>query len=150
MKSGAPFLGGFLMGDTFLVACGGVLGTLARHGMDRLLLPPHTLHSGFPWPTFIVNISGSALLGFVMAWGEESSHAPRWLRAFAGIGFCGSYTTFSTASVEILLLSRHGRPDLALSYLVASLVCGILAVAIATALAVRIFKNDSVKGKASS
>lgn len=123
------------------VACGGILGALSRHGVDVLFMPVHGLHPGFPWTTFGINVVGSALLGFITAWGEESTTAPRWLRPFGGIGFCGAFTTFSTASVEILLLARDGQATLALGYIAASLVCGILAVTLATALAVRMFKN---------
>jgi len=130
------------------VACGGVLGTLARHGVDKLLMPPPSAHPGFPWPTFLINVSGSALLGFILAWVEEIEHPPRWLRPGVGIGFCGAYTTFSTASVEILLLARDGQVSVALTYLAASVVSALLAVTITTAIAVKIFAGPrSMEGK---
>lgn len=149
MKNVARFLASLSerMPDSVWVACGGVLGTLARYGMDQRLLPPQALPAGFPWPTLVVNISGAALLGFIVAWVEESDHPPRWLKPGAGIGFCGAYTTFSTASVEILLLARDGRSAVALSYLSASLVFGLLAVTITTAIAVKIFKNPHAAGE---
>ncbi|CAN5809291.1 fluoride efflux transporter CrcB [soil metagenome] len=150
MKNDTPFRATFpaWVPDSVWVALGGILGTLSRHGTDVLLLPSQLAHPGFPWPTFLINVSGAALLGFVMAWIEESARPPNWLRPFAAIGFCGSFTTFSTASVEILLLARDGHPAIALTYLAASLVCGILAVTITTALGVRIFKGPgAAKGK---
>ncbi len=126
--------------DSIWVACGGVLGTLSRYGLDHIL-PPHLWLPRFPWPTFVINVSGAALLGFIVAWTEESEHAPSWLRPGVAIGFCGAYTTFSTASVEILLMARDGHAESALAYLVASLGLGVLAVTISTALAVKIFKR---------
>ncbi len=130
------------MSDSAWVAFGGVLGALARNGIEQFFPPPGA-HLGFPWATFLINISGSALLGFVLAWTEEADDAPRWLRPGAGIGFCGAYTTFSTASVEILLLARDGNAPLALAYLGASIVCGLLAVTITTAIGVKIFKKPT-------
>ncbi len=118
------------------VAAGGVLGTLARYGMDHVFPPPQIAHPGFPWTTFAINVSGAALLGFIMACVEENRRLPLWIKPFAAVGFCGAYTTFSTASVEILILARSGLHASATAYLVASLVCGILAVALTTALGV--------------
>ncbi len=115
--------------------------------MDVLLIPVHVLHPSFPWPTFSINVSGAALLGFVIAWAEESKNPPRWLRPLAAVGFCGAYTTFSTASVEILLMARQGHAGIALGYVTASLMVGMLAVTITTAIAVKIFQNpDARKG----
>jgi len=114
------------------VAAGGILGTLARYGMDQVFPPPQIAHPAFPWTTFAINVSGAALLGFIMACVEENSRLPRWIKPFAAVGFCGAYTTFSTASVEILILARSGLQSTAIAYLAASLVCGILAVALAT------------------
>ena len=134
--------------NTVWVACGGVLGALARNGVDLLLVPAHVVHPAFPWSTFFINVSGSAMLGFLMAWVEESEKHPRWLQPLDGIGFCGAFTTFSTTSVEILLLARDGQPGLAMGYLGVSLVSAVLAVTVATAIATRIFiKTGSVKGK---
>lgn len=147
-KNETPRRGGFLASDSFLVACGGILGTYARNGLEHLVIPPHALLPGFPWPTFLVNMSGAALLGFILAWVEECDDAPSWLRPFAAIGFCGAYTTFSTASVEVLLLARDGHTGVALSYVVASFVIGILLVTLTTMIAARMFnKTDSMKGE---
>ncbi len=127
---------------------GGVFGTLARYGLDVALAPVDVFHIGFPVPTLLINLSGAALLGFITAWVEESKNPPRWLRPAAGVGFCGAYTTFSTASVEILLMARNGHAGIALGYLAASVVGGLLAVTITTELVVRIFKkSDPSKGK---
>lgn len=131
--------------DSICVAVGGVLGTLSRYGVDILMIP-EAGKLGFPWPTFLINITGAALLGFIMAWVEESESPPAWLRPGAAIGFCGAYTTFSTASVEILLLGREGHSMLGLTYLIASVAGGLLAVTITTALAVKIFRKSQAMG----
>lgn len=148
MKKHTQIFGAFLSwgSEALWVACGGALGALARYGVE-MLLPQHAVHPGFPWATFLINVSGAGLLGFVMAWVEEGEHPPHWLQAFAGIGFCGAFTTFSSASVEILLMARGGHIGLGATYLGASLAFGILAVTLTTTLGIHLFKNHNA-GKA--
>ncbi len=88
------------------VALAGAAGALARYGVDtglrRRWPGPSTL------PILLVNASGSLLLGVLT--GLVVAHgAPGALLTVGGIGFCGSYTTFSTASVETVGLLRRGR-----------------------------------------
>src|SRR5262245_50973323 len=82
----------------------------------------------FPWPVFAVNVIGSVILGIVLA--EEWSHpgARLVLHDGAGIGFCGGLTTFSTVSVEVVTMTRDGRPALAVVYLVTSVAAAVAGV----------------------
>jgi fluoride exporter len=91
--------------------------------MVAALGPP----AGFPWPVFLLNVVGSAILGAALA--EDLAHprADVLLRDGIGIGFCGGLTTFSTFAVEVVDLSRDGRTGLAATYLVASVVVAIAA-----------------------
>ncbi len=114
------------------IAAGGSLGTLARYGVDRALVPPPL---GFPWPTLVVNALGSLVLGFVVTVAVERWGRARFVRPFAAIGFCGGFTTFSTMAVEIAQLGQHGRMGTAASYLLVSLVAGLAAVVVGMALA---------------
>ncbi|MEO8205229.1 MAG: CrcB family protein [Chthoniobacterales bacterium] len=127
--------------ESVWVAVGGALGTLARHGVDVAMISKTALPLRFPWPTLLINLSGAALLGFIMAWVEESSDPPHWLRPCVAVGFCGAYTTFSTASLEVLLMARADHPLIALSYVAASVAGGLLLVTLSTVLAVKIFRN---------
>lgn len=89
------------------VAAGGALGALARYG--ALLAWP-----GPPWATWLVNVSGCFLIGVLLTLVDRPL-----LRLFLGTGVLGGYTTFSTASVEIL---QDG-----LGYLAATLLGALLA-----------------------
>lgn len=66
------------------------------------------LGNDFPWGTFLVNVSGSFLLGVALTLLGERIPAPTWVRHGVAIGFLGSYTTFSTFSYETYTLAREG------------------------------------------
>lgn len=109
------------------IATGGSLGTLARYGVGRALVPAPL---GFPWSTFAVNVAGSFLLGFILILVVERWPPTRFVRPFAVIGFCGGFTTFSTMAVEIAQRGQHGKVGIAAFYLMASLAAGLAAVAL--------------------
>lgn len=83
----------------------------------------------FPWLTLLVNLAGSFLLGVLMRalpeWGASME-----VRAFLTVGFCGSFTTFSTFGYETVALVQSGAPSLAALYVGASLALGLVAVAV--------------------
>jgi CrcB protein len=106
------------------VALAGSAGALARFGLDggiRRRWP-----TTFPWATLAVNVTGSLLLGLVTGLvlfrGE-----PDALRIIIGTGFCGGYTTFSTASFETVRLVQTGRRLQAATNAVGSLLLTVLA-----------------------
>ncbi|GAA3695763.1 fluoride efflux transporter CrcB [Gordonia hankookensis] len=109
------------------VMLAGALGAVARFVVDGAIKQwrPTT----FPWATFIINVSGSLLLGFLA--GLVMFHsAPTGWQTVLGTGFCGGYTTFSTASFETVRLAEKRRTMSAAVYalgsvLVSSLVCGL-------------------------
>jgi CrcB protein len=88
-----------------LVAFGGSLGAAARYLVDRLIA---TRRRGpFPLGTLVVNVTGSAALGALL--GAASAHElPGGLVVWAGTGFLGAYTTFSTFAYETALLVEDG------------------------------------------
>jgi fluoride exporter len=98
-----------------MVMAGGAAGTLARAGMNELL-PVHP--GAWPWATFIVNLLGAALLGWLTTTSVET-------RTLVGTGFCGALTTFSTFQLETLKLADHGDWLLAVLYMGASVVAGL-------------------------
>ena len=115
-----------------VVGVGGALGAIARYLASGWI---HEATGGsFPWSTMVVNITGSAALGFVLVWLQSATTNPE-LRQFIAIGFLGSFTTFSTYSAEAMMLLRDGAWGRAGGYVFGSVALGLLAVAAGAALA---------------
>ncbi|MFU8871524.1 FluC/FEX family fluoride channel [Micromonospora sp. SL4-19] len=106
------------------IAAGGVLGALARAGLQASFPHPPT---GFPWATFGINVAGSLLIGVLMAVITARPAGPL-VRPFLGVGVLGGFTTFSTYAVEVHRAVLAGAPGTALAYLAATLVGALLAV----------------------
>jgi fluoride exporter len=106
------------------IGSGGSLGSVARY--EVALAMPHA-PGGFPWATFLVNITGSLALGLTMALVVERWPPTRYVRPFVGIGVCGGYTTWSTFMTDSTLLVRGGHLAMAVGYLTATVVCGLAA-----------------------
>jgi CrcB protein len=88
----------------------------------------------FPWGTFIVNATGSLLLGFLT--GLALYHAfPSTPKVVLGTGFCGAYTTFSTFTFETMRLAEEGAISEAIRNTVGTLITGAAAAAAGIALA---------------
>jgi CrcB protein len=103
------------------VAVGGMIGSLSRWWIEELLLGPPL---GFPWATFVVNVSGAFALGVIGSMLlERAFRWPHW-RAFLGIGVIGSFTTFSTMALDGVRLADAGMASTALLYWMATLLLG--------------------------
>ena len=114
---------------------GGAIGALARVGLSELF---PARDGTWPWAVFAINVSGSFVLGYLVTRLQERLPLSTYRRPFAGTGFCGAYTTFSTMQVELLKMLDHDRYGLAAGYAVASIAAGYLAVYAATALVRRV------------
>jgi fluoride exporter len=104
-------------------AAGGILGAEARYGVG-LAVP----HSGaqFPWATVLINATGCAVLGVVMALLPQLTSPHRLVRPFVGIGVLGGYTTYSSFAVDAERLVLAHRALIAFGYVAATLVsCGL-------------------------
>ena len=89
----------------------------------------------FPLGTFIINVSGCLILGFVSTLAlERTLIDPRWRLAIA-VGFVGAYTTFSTFTYESIKLLEAGSYLLAALNILASVILGLIGAAIGIALA---------------
>jgi CrcB protein len=101
-----------------LVGVAGGLGALARFFLDGLIRTRRALN--FPYATAAINITGSLLLGIAAGLVIYDGASADW-RTVLGTGFCGGYTTFSTASVETVRLAQAGRARAAIGYALGSL-----------------------------
>jgi CrcB protein len=111
------------------IVAGGVLGALARAGLDRAF--PWDGH-GWPWATFIANVAGTLVLGYVATRLQERLPPSTYRRPLLGTGFCGALTTFSTLQIEVIHLARHGDTPLAAGYLAGTLAAGLAGIYAAT------------------
>lgn len=117
------------------IFAGGALGSLARAGLATLAVPDP---ARWPWPTFVVNIVGAFLVGYFTTRLLERLPLSSYRRPLLGTGLCGGLTTFSTMQVETVRMIEHGHWVLATSYTLVSIVLGLLAVYLATALVRRV------------
>lgn len=102
-----------------LVGIGGFLGAIARYALANFIQSKHK--SSFPYGTYIINLTGSFLLGVLFG---KSNLSPEMFFLF-GTGFMGAFTTFSTFEFESIELIRKGKVIISLTYQVLSIVLGI-------------------------
>lgn len=113
------------MGTVILIGLGGFLGAVTRYLVDTRVTAG--LASALPWGTFIVNVSGSFLLGITFALLTERAALPAELRLAITVGFIASYTTFGTPLLESWLLFEEGAWLAASANLVGSVLASIVA-----------------------
>lgn len=118
-----------------LLAAGGSIGTIARFWLGTLVAQIQRSRwpdLEYPWGTFLINVSGSMLLGVLAAsfLGHPDPSRRNWY-LLLGAGFCGGFTTFSTFSLESFELIRDGKPWAALAYALGSVIAGVIGVWIA-------------------
>jgi fluoride exporter len=89
------------------IALGAVVGASARYFLSILIA--RNFASAFPYSTLLINITGSLILGFFLVFSTERALLdPRW-RLLIAVGFCGSYTTFSSYAFESFALMEQGQ-----------------------------------------
>ena len=109
------------------VLMGGGVGSLTRYLVGRAV----TLHfpnTYFAWSTFIINVTGSFLIGLLMTLMVERLRLPHYWQLTLVVGFLGGYTTFSSFEYDAYLSARGGQALITLFYLVGSVVAGYAAV----------------------
>ncbi len=110
------------------VALGGACGASLRFFVSQLLL--NWLGKGFPFATLAVNISGSLIMGLLYGLIEEGIIEVSIYRTLIGIGFLGAFTTFSTFSLDSLLLLQQGEIFKAIANILLNVCLCILAAGI--------------------
>ncbi len=101
-----------------IVACG--VASAARYALGLLRRP-----QGFPWPTIVANVVGTAVLAGAAR--AVSEGAAEWVLVLVGTGLAGGLTTFSSLALDAVTLWKAGRRSGAAWYLTVTLASGLLA-----------------------
>lgn len=95
------------MNELLIISAGAIVGANARYLISRYgakLLGPV-----FPYGTLFINLTGSLIVGFFIIWTTERVFVdPRW-RLLVVVGFCGSFTTFSSYAYESIAYFEQGQ-----------------------------------------
>lgn len=125
--------GGLSLQTVLLISLGAIIGANLRYFVAQYVA--RLIPSTFPLGTLIINITASFILGFFLIWTSERVLAdPRW-RLFVAVGFCATYSTYSSFAYETFALFEKGQMVLAaLNILGTNVVC-LIAVTLGAMLA---------------
>jgi CrcB protein len=113
------------MKQLILVFVGGGFGSVLRFAISKWL---NNSENGIPYGTFVANILGSLLIGFVLGYAAKSDALNQNQTLLLATGFCGGFTTFSTFAYENHVFLKSGDFTSFAFYTIASFVVGFLAV----------------------
>ena len=108
-----------------VVGIGGFAGAIARYALGTYIGSRFGVR--FPYGTFVINVSGSFAIGFILVLLARTTASQYW-RYLIPIGFIGAYTTFSAFEYETLKAIQEGQPITGVLNVVLSLVVGFIAV----------------------
>jgi CrcB protein len=114
--------GGLTLQTVLLISIGAIIGANLRYFVAQYV--SRLIPSTFPLGTLVINITASFILGFFLIWTSERVLAdPRW-RLFIAVGFCATYSTYSSFAFETFALFEKGQMALAaLNILGTNVVC---------------------------
>lgn len=121
------------------IALGAVGGALCRYYLSQILA--RWLGMGFPYGTLLANVSGSFVLGWLLTWAHRGAPIAPELVLLAGTGFLGSYTTFSSYTLESWRLFQVGPWGWAGLYWLGSPLLGLLGAGLGAAIAGQPFRE---------
>lgn len=111
--------------NLILVMAGGAVGSAGRYMLGRLVL---TLYGpGFPWATLLANILGGLVMGLLAGVLARFINGGEQIRLLIGVGVLGGFTTFSSFSLETVLMLERGEVATGLAYVAASVIGAIAA-----------------------
>jgi CrcB protein len=96
-----------LLEKLLYISAGAVLGACARYLLSNYVAK--VAFSAFPYGTLLINVTGSLLLGFFLIFATERVFVADHWRLLVAVGFCGSYTTFSSYAFESFALVEQGQ-----------------------------------------
>lgn len=116
------------MNSLILVFIGGGLGATLRYLINNFATDQISINSehNFPFGTFIANILGSLIIGFVVGLFENEIFTNEQLRLFIIVGLLGGFTTFSSFSLEIVNMAQSGSYMVAVGYILSSILIAII------------------------
>jgi CrcB protein len=121
------------MMQLLMVGAGGATGAIGRYLLSSWIYS--LTGRAFPWGTLAINLLGSLLMGFLSVWLLERITVSDEMRALLMVGFLGAFTTFSTFSLETLLLLEEGAVARAGVNIAASVITCIFAAWMGTLIA---------------
>jgi CrcB protein len=113
------------MKNLILVFIGGGFGSVLRFIIGKWL---NNSENGIPYGTFVANILGSLLIGFILGYAAKTDTLTQNHTLLLATGFCGGFTTFSTFAYENHIFLKSGDFTSFAFYTIASFVVGFLAV----------------------
>lgn len=111
------------MKEALIVGLGGFLGAIARYLLQNAIV--NRFITIFPVGTFSINLIGSLIIGLIFGLSERYQWMTQEWRLFLAIGFCGSFTTFSTFAFDNMQLLKDGNYSQLIWYTVLSFVFGV-------------------------
>ncbi|MFN5422106.1 MAG: fluoride efflux transporter CrcB [bacterium] len=116
--------------NILLVLTGSALGGTIRFIISVYL--QNKIVSKFPLGTFVVNLIGCFLIGVIFSFVARNSIGNDDIKLLLATGFCGGFTTFSAFAIENLDMIRNGNHATALTYIILSIILGIIATLLGT------------------
>lgn len=101
------------------------MGSVARYLLGKAMLGLFAQQS-FPWPLLTINTLGSLVMGLLFGWFYLNDGGTESQRLLFAVGMLGGFTTFSAFSLEIILLIQRGAFGLALAFVLASVLAGVV------------------------
>ncbi len=117
--------------ECLLVGIGGFAGSVIRYMIGLLPIKPD---NGFPVKTLFINVLGAFIIGIIAAVATKNKSLNPNIVLMLKVGVCGGFTTFSTFAYETAELLQNGNIFVALSYVMLSVMLGIMAVYFAQAI----------------
>lgn len=115
------------MNSVLAIAAGGAIGAVLRHFLNNAVT--HVAGGDFPWGILTVNILGSLVMGLLVGLFAQFYDPGQTAKAFLTVGILGGFTTFSSFSLDAVLLIERGAVLQAAAYVGASVFVSLLALA---------------------